>query len=375
MGFILTDRKGEDVARGSKYYRTQSGGITQASSPLVNAQGNYNASSTQDLINTLATLVAAAQSGEVTPVLQMSAQSREAAAEAAEEASMLVDAALSDRSIQGGAFERVGQVITDTISETMGRQGFTDKLFTRVNTPEKGIPRVFIDRHDVVAWHHTSAGAVRESLPRPAWIYPKSWWAIANILIDDEDRFYAGEEFLENKHNAGLMAIMKKEDDVSKYLLDQAANVSNDLVSFGAFTPTVFGALREQVWRWSLQTTVCMLAVDLQQEIWSNTDWHGIYSPVEKHVLFTDGKFGSIGGVEILTDGFRYDTLRVLDAGEVYMLAAPATLGAKLPIRPLHSQPIDKRPVDGSPRSGWWTGQNEAIVVGNSKGVSKGVRL
>jgi len=367
MTFKIQNSNGEDVAHGNKFFRTRSGGLAQSNTPLVASNGEYNASSRADLRQTLAAVVDMLDDGTLTrePVV----------ASAGDDATRLVEAALNDRGLHGGHFERLGQVFAETISETMGRQGFSDKVLSRVDTQERGVPRVEIDQHDVTSWHMTSAGAVRETVSRPRFIYPEAFWLATQLLIDEEDLFYAGQSFLERKYNAALAATMVREDNVCKFLLDQAAPIANDIISFGAFTPTVWATLRDQVWRWALQTPHCLLAVDLQKDIFADSDWHGIYSPVEKHVLFTEGKFGEIGGVEVFTDGYRYDTLRVLDEGEIYMLAAPATLGAKLPLVPMYSEPINKHAVDGSPRRGWWLGQYEAIVIANSKGVSKGVKL
>jgi hypothetical protein len=368
MTFKIANHKGEDVAHGPMFHRTRSGKLATADSKLVGDNGEYNASSKAELIETLAALTDALQSGTLKREPVTAGIDKEAA-------ERFVSAAINDRQLRGGDFERLGQVFAEQISETMGRQGFSDKILSRVDTAERGVPRVEVDQHDVTTWHMTSAGAVRESVPRPKFIYPEAYWLATQLLIDEEDLFYAGQSFLERKYNAALAATMVREDNVTRYLLDLAAPIANDVVSFGAFTPTVWATLRDQIWRWALQTPHCLMAVDLQKDIFADADWHGIYSPVEKHVLFQEGKFGEIGGVEVFTDGYRYDTLRVLQEGEIYMLAAPATLGAKLPLVPMYSEPINKHAVDGSPRRGWWLGQYQATVIANSKGVSKGVKL
>lgn len=365
MSFVMRDRNGQNVAEGNAWVRTRSGGYEQSSTPLVDREGNYNASDVKELISRLATMTEMMAKGELR---------REAAAPSAE-AVRLIQAAAQDPNLWGGPFQRLGEVFADAISETLGRQAVTDKILAHVDTPEKGTPRVFINQHDVQAVHLTSAGAVRESIPRPKFLYPEEFWLIARVLIDESDLFYAGQQYLEQKYNDALTAIMVREDNTTRFLLDTAAPLQNALITFGAFTPTVFGTLRHQVWRHGLQPATCLLAVDLQQDILADADWHAVYSPVEQHILFEEGKFGSAFGVELFTDGYRYDTLRVLEQGEVYMLAAPSTLGAKLPIVKMNSHPIDMHAVDGSPRRGWWIGQSECIEIANARGVCKGTKL
>ncbi|KKN28803.1 hypothetical protein LCGC14_0850460 [marine sediment metagenome] len=55
------------------------------------------------------------------------------------------------------------------------------------------------------------------------------------------------------------------------------------------------------------------------KNVFANADWHDAYAPVEKEVLFTEGRFGRVlDQMDVYTDIFRYDTLRVLDDDEVY---------------------------------------------------------
>lgn len=369
MQFHIVNNRGEDAAQGPKHMPTRSGALAPTSTPLVGANGEYNANSKNDLIRTLASLVQQLDDGSLQRVAKADSKEVKAAQD------RMVKAAMGDANLHGGAFERLGQVFADMISETMGREGFTDKILARVDTQEGGVPRVMIDQHDVVTWHMTGAGTVTETVSQPRWIYPEGYWLTTFLLIEEQDLFFAGSQFLERKYNAALAATLVREDNVTRFLLDQAAPISNSTISFGSFTPTVWAALRDQVWRWALNPTTALLAVDLQRDILADTDWHGIYSPVEKHVLFTEGKFGEITGIELFTDGYRYDTLRVLEPGEIYMLAAPQTLGAKLPLIPLYSDPVNKHAVDGSPRKGWWLGQYQATVIANSRGVCKGTKL
>jgi len=367
MKFKFVDKQGQDISQGPKYWRTRSGKFEATDTPLVDKHGNYNATSKKDLIETVATIVAMLQSGDL---------QHESEPDVNEKAALnkLVEAALGDPSERGGAFERLGQVFVDVVSETMGRQAFTDKIMAQLDIPERGIPKVEIDQFDVVTWHMTSAGAVKEVVSKPRFHFPEGFWLNCMLVIEEQDLHFAGEQFLERKYNTALQSLMVREDNVTKFLLDQAAPIANDVISFSAFTPVVFALLREQVWQHGLTATTALVSVDLQNDILADTDWHNIYSPVEKHILLTEGKLGSLAGIEVFTDGYRMDTLRVLDSGEVYMLAAPQTLGVKGVMRPLYSDPINLH-VFGRPARGWFLGQYEVIDVTNHRAVARGTKL
>jgi hypothetical protein len=367
----FVNRRGEDVAEQPRMATLSNGRIEQTGTPLVDKDGNYNADSRKDLINVIKTLTAQIDSGDVV---------RTASVDDAQVAK-LVTAALNQRDVENpnGAFARVGQVVTDMISETMGRQMFTDKILARKDAKEGigVIPPVEIDQMDVTAWHLTANGNVAESLVNPRYVPAEGFWITGLIYVEEQDLFFAGNNFLERKHQRGLEAIGVREDNVTKFLLDQAAPVDNDLLTFGAFTPTAFAAMRDQVWGWGLNPTTLLIAVDLWRDLTADNDWqglNGVYSPVEKHVMFMEGKLGEVFGVEVFTDGYRLDTLKVLERGEAYMLGAPATLGVKIPLIPLNSEPVNQH-LNGIPKRGWWLSQYESIVLANSKAVAKGTKL
>ena len=60
-----------------------------------------------------------------------------------------------------------------------------------------------------------------------------------------------------------------------------------------------------------------------------------------KHEIVMNGYLGNILGTQIHTDGFRYETLKVLEPGECYFLGAPANLGAITRRKDLSTAPIN----------------------------------
>ena len=361
----IVNRAGQDVAEGGRYFRARSGGLAQSNSPLVNTAGQYNASSKKDLADMLLTLSEGLRGGDLKKKAELTVDAGTAD---------FIREAARDPQLRGGAFERLGEVFTDVIYETMGRQAFTDKILARTDASEGSVPRVRVGQHDVQAWHMTSNGPTRVSTPTPRFIYPEGYWLNGFVLIDEEDLFYAGESYLEEKHNDALVAIMVREDNATRDLMDNASTIRNSLVNFGAFTPTVFSSLRQQIRNWGLTPSVAIIAVDLEADMLSNAAWDANISPVEQHERFVEGYFGQAYGVELFTDGYRYDSLQVLEAGEVYMLSAPATLGAKIVMRPLQSVPVDRSPF-GEARRGWFLKQYQAETFANARGISKGVKL
>ncbi len=370
----LVDQNGVDIAQSGSMMKINPRTKTvsaSASTALVDERtGEYNAGSENDLLEVLEALVHMKKTGQLEPT-----RPRPSVMDDWMQDGHLVKAAFESKNIQepGGPWQVLGEVFSDDIYETMGRTAFADKVLAHQNVPEQGIARVRIHRMDVVAWAMVANGTVAESFIKQKWLFPKGFDLASNVIMQEAEIHEAGAQLLEEKYQDALEAIMVREDRILKFLFDQAAQAPNDVLLFASFTPTAFTTLRRQVWDWGIPVPHMILAIDLVDDLFADKDWQGWYSPIEKHELAMEGRLGKLGDVEILTDGFRYDTLRVLDQGEVYFLGAPQALGVKSLMIPLQSKVVDHS-VIGKAERGWFLLQREALTVANSRSVSKGIK-
>lgn len=381
----LVDPRGRDIAEGFSFRQNpRTGSIQragtagslapQSGSRLVGANGEYNAYSKKDLMEIIGGLMAQADSGEVRLDTGIQRTVDQATSDWSREGH-LVHAALSDRHpSEGGPFHVLGEVFTDQISETMGRLGFTNKILAQQDIAEQGTARIRIRQKDVVSWVMMADGHTVESKVRQRYIYPKGYDITALIMIYEADIYEAGSAIIEEKYNDALEATMVRDDNITKFLLDQAAPTANDVIAFNAFTPNVFAELRDQIWRHSLPVPHALMSRDLWTDLFADADWQRWYSPIEKHEYAVEGKLGKLADVELITDGFVYDTLKVLQPGEIYFLSAPATLGMKSNMVPLMSEMVNQRLL-GRPARGWFLYLRQATTIANSRGVSKGQKV
>ena len=168
--------------------------------------------------------------------------------------------------------------------------------------------------------------------------------------------------------------MLVREDNVWLTLARQAAPTDNDLFFFNTFTPTVFSEMRTQVARWGIPVTTAILAFDLWNDIIADTEFSSWFDPVSKHEIVLEGSLGSLLGVQLITDAFRHETLKVLDAGEVFFLGAPQTLGGITQRKDLMTQAIDKY-NQGKPERGWFLEQIEGMSIVNSRALTRGQRI
>ena len=120
-----------------------------------------------------------------------------------------------------------------------------------------------------------------------------------------------------------------------------SATSFNDQILFTTFTPAVLAAMQNQVGRWATPPANLLISYDIWQDIIATHEFANYFDQVTKHELILEGRLGSIFGMQIITDGFRYESLQVLQPGEVFMTSSPVTLGTITQVKELDSRAID----------------------------------
>lgn len=349
-------------------YQTASGdpitAMTNSRGAMVGANGELNAYNKKDLMAAIASLQSAVANGEVTA----NAQPEEVRAARHAE---LVEA-FADQT--GEKWRALGQVMAEEIWETMGREGFTRKILAVKPTQKGDIGRLRVRRKDVIAYYVTSDPNIIASQVRQMWVYPPDFYLTANILIEQKEIEQSTGDLLEDKYNDGLEQIMVQEDIVLRRLSIAAATGRNDAFLFNVFTPTVYSSMINQIRRWGIPCTNIILAFDLWNDIIADTEFSTWFSPVAKHELIMQGTLGSILGVNLITDAFRYETLKVLEAGEVFAYGAPNTVGGVIDRGDLSAKPVDQA-VNGKAEMGWFFSKVEGMSVVNNRSIVYGQRL
>ena len=351
----------QDGLRGG--VRTASG-VRMSATPAFGSNGELNAGSKTELLQVIAQLVQ--QSANETVL------SRGVTKEAAAQRHAQLVEAFADRS--GEKFSVLGEVYSDEIWETLGREGFSRKLFAMQNVAPGQNARVKVRKKDVIAYMVTTDAKVQEQRIRQDWIYPPEYYLTAQISIEDKEIAQASTDLLDEKFQDGLEAILRKEDLISRALMVQGATVHNDLTLFPSFTPSVLTTMRTAVNRWGTPAATMIISFDLWNDIIAHSEFTAWYDQVHKHELILEGRLGSLLGMEILTDGYRYPTLQVLQPGEVFVVSSPVTLGTICQIKELDSRAIDFY-SQGRAARGWFLQQIQAQVLGNTRGLVRGTRV
>ena len=355
-------------------YSGKAGRLNQRSGSIVTAEkekffnddGDFNADSKKDLIHAHQTLATYGKRGQI----DMDAYHRQKF-ETEEGMMQLFAEAMSDPT--GHAFTVLGQSYGDTLYETMGRQGFARNC-ALVKQQSTGDLRFRVRKHDVEGWMVTSNSNIAPSVIRNHFIYPPEVTFTFSVEIPEVEAARADADLFTEKYNEGLEQIMRSEDILFKQLCDATVNIANPLVYFNTFTPAVFSTLKEYVERSGggmAQTAV--LSIDIWTDMFAGTDFANWYEPIAKRELTLEGKLGSFAGVQFITDGYRYETLKVLEPGEIYFFGPDVTVGGIIERAPLVVKSTDQS-VNSKAARGWFGFQIEGMAALN-RSIAKGQRF
>jgi len=321
--------------------------------------GEFNAGSKKELITKVAQFAKELHDGNITTEVT----DHETVAALSE--------ALNDRS--GGLLQAYAEAMGEETWVVMDREGFASKvLFESMAESHKDI-RIRIRNKDVMAFFATADANATNSVVRQYYVYPPEYYLLCQILIEDKEIEQVDADLLDQKFRDGLEATMVRKDRLLRVLSNRAAVAQNGIFYFTDFTPTVFSGIRTQLLGWGIPPATCIIAYDIWDDIISNSAWTQWYDPVTKHELVLTGQLGSLLNVNLITDGIRHKTLQVLQPGEVFMYAAPKFVGNIKVRKYLHGEAINKY-GEGRPMRGWFLEQIEAMIIANTRGVTKAQR-
>ena len=345
----------------------RSGNIQASSEPLIGQNGELNASNKAELMQAMTVLQSHLQTGVVkkAPVFAKTAQQRQ------QQHQRLVEAFhSSDRK----GMEVIGEVMSDEIWQTLGREGFARKLMAIKQLAQGETGRLKVRKKDVVAYIATSSTNVVPSTVRQFYVYPPEFSINCSVLMEDKDIAQSSGDLLEEKYQDGLEQIMKKEDDLWMSLARASATAANDMFFFSTLTPAVFSEMQIQVNQWGIPPSTALIAFDLWNDVRTDSEFASYFDPVTKHELIMEGSLGTFFGMQIITDAYKHDTLRVLGNGEMFILGAPQALGGITVRQELASKAIDKYAQEKAER-GWFLSMIEGMAVVNPRGLVRGQKL
>ena len=353
------------------FVKQPGGSVQKADGRMTDASGEINAHDNAELARKINAIYAMAQSGDIGggAGFEDPAASQKKLQAKAERHGELLSAFHSgdDR------MKVMGEVFAEDVWETMNRQGFTPQLVARKDVVDGTDNRVRKRRKDITAFQVVNDGEGIAQIVEQAYIYPQDYYLQCQVLIEERDLAQAGPEFLDEKFQDALEAIMVRQDRILRSLLLSTAGVFNAPISFATFNPQTLTALRTQVASNGIPAAHMLFSFDIWDDMIADAAFTSWWEPVHKYQLIMEGKLGQLLNMKLITDGFRYETLRVLQPGEVFVLGTPVALGQRGVRREVQSTEINHYPL-GAPRRGFYLMGIESLHV-EDRPVAIGTRI
>lgn len=341
--------------------------------------GDINASSQKDLIMQIGNLMQAHASGQIVHANQLPAHLQQthmqslSASEQADARRQVVTDALADTS--GEAWSALGSGLARKIEEQAEREGFLRRIAQGQVLKTGEMPRIPMPPHDAMAVIATSSANVGYQLIRQKVFMPAEFEIVANVRVENLDLEQVNGDLLEDAYNQGLQAIMVQEDRLWKKAADAAVGMVNNLEYIaGELTTKNLGNLRQAVARWNLPATTMIISNDFWADVMGSNDFATMLDPITKYDLVLGGQLSTLVGMNIITDAFRQPNQKVLNPGEVYVVASPEHHAAYTTRGGIRSTPTNGA-NEGNSTRGWYMSEPFSFSLINARSVAKGKRI
>lgn len=329
---------------------------------LSSSTGEFNASDKKDLAQQIGNLMMAVASGQV--VHQQEPQQEVSRRD------ILIEAMSSREN-----WEALGANIAQQVYEQADREGFLRKVSVG-NTLRTGeVARVPMPPHDAMAVVATSGADVGFQQIRQRQFLPAEFEIIAHVRVNALDLEQVSGDLLEHAYNDALQSIMVKEDVLWKKAADKTVGVVNPLEYIaGELTTKNLGRLRQAVARWNLPASTAIIANDFWADIIGSNDFATFLDPITKYDLALNGQLGTLVGMNLITDAFRQPNQKVLNPGEIYVIADPQNHASYTTRGGIRSEPVSGA-NSGNTGKGWLLSEMFSFVLANTRSVVKGQRV
>jgi hypothetical protein len=342
--------------------------ITSEREAAWNDQGEFNASSKEDLFHQVNQLIEAHVQGKAIAGIGDASNPDLSVAEEQQMRAADLQEAYSDPS--GKKLQVMGDTIVEELIEVGRREGFTRSCLGVQPVPQGQDGKVRIKYKQSIAVVATSATTVKPVKFRERYVRPPIYYLNANLLVDDIEVKLSPVGIMEEMFEDGLESTMVTEDRLTLQFWNALTGIYNTPIGItGSLTPEIWATLKEAIEAWGLPASTAVMAYTFWKDISGGTVFSGYFDPVTKYQLVLEGRLGSLMGVSIITDAFREPKLRVLPDDTMYVLGPPNSVGVITQHQELTPYQVDLR-NQGQPVSGWFleaiqgtTSQNPRSII------------
>lgn len=274
-----------------------------------------------------------------------------------------------------GAHKQVGEMLANDLYTTGKRQGFARRFLARSPLTRGATPRANLRQNNVITVKTTSISKIETQYIMDKVFYPQEFYISGKVFVEKKDIDQSNSDVLAEKFSEGLQHLMVMEDRHWYDMVTATVNTENILSNFvGTFNPNSLGILMDQVTRWGIPAAGLLIATDLWRDFMADTGFQQALDPVTKYELVSTGVIGTLKGVPVISDSYRFPEHKVLNKGDLILVGAPDMHGQYTDRDGVTSEPITMA-IEGVPGRGWiWT-ETMSMFLANARSVAKGNRV
>ena len=343
-------------------------------SRMFSASGELNANDKRDAFAQQSNLMNMLRKGEIiqadAEILSMSSEQRD---ERRRDRNAMFHEAVSDAT--GQKWASLGSSVVGKIENQMERAGLMRSVLMNGGVLRMG---------EAAQWRlkDNVCGAVVASGPtnvgyqvlRGKVFNPQEFEMLANVRVRRLDMYQVGGDLLDEAQSDVKSSLVTGEDRLLIKALDETVGKVHPITYLhGLLAPENLSAMRDNLDSYNIPVAATMLSSDFWTDIVGSEVWMQALEPVTKYELITTGRLASLLGMDLITDGFRDPTQRVLNRGTIYTLGQPEYLGGYTTRGGATVQATDGA-NEGNTDKGWLISQVQTMLIGNVKSVVKAVR-
>lgn len=334
---------------------------------MVSSSGEFNAGSKKELLNTLIAAMQEGSNGSFTD--PEGATSGFNVAHARAEAKAKVIAAANDPVKQ----QELGLEIAEAIKQADDRQGFMTQLMMQLPVENGVLPFIPFDKKVVTIGVAAAPSNFFPQVVRGTYHVPQEVELKANVKIEKKEIQLRGDYAVEKAYEQGMEQVSVGKDRLMLGAMKAVVGITHPQYNLvGRMTPTVIGEIKTLMEDFNVPGTTLILANNFWADV---ADWQQgeQINPFSSYEIFKTGRVAEIYGLNLITDGFRVPTQRVLDSGEFYLITEPEFFGMYTERGDIEVKSTDHAGA-GSSDIGWFMSQFVSSTVVNSASVIRGFR-
>ena len=354
-------------AQGAIVYRMKDGRQLTESN-MFSASGELNAQSKQDAFAQQRRIQDMMARGEITASYEDDKTASMSAAERSErtrERNALFIEATNDSQ----KWASLGSSIVAKIEDRADRSSLFSNLLIQGNVRQGEVPRVELKQHVCQGIVASSPTDIGYQVLRGRVFTPPEFQIKSNVRVSMLDIYQISGDLMDRAQNDAQQAMIVNKDRLLMAAFDKSIGRGNPLTQiFGKMTPDHLARQREAIDSWNIPVRGTVFSTDFWTDMISDPNWVEAMEPVTRYELMMSGRLATILGMELVTDGFRDPTQRVLKRGRMYTYADPEYLGAYT------SRGVTIDPTtganDGNTDKGWLLSEFISFIVAQTRAVA-----